>query len=256
MRRGSPAWLGWAAWVPVGLFVGLPVAGFAVASFRTGLGAMAAAFREESALHALKLSLGVGVGTALLGVFFGTAIALAGRTSRLTRVLADLPQTISPVVAGVMLFAVWRKEGGWLGSLSPVTILNAWPALLLASLFMTLPVVPRQLRILLDGDSGDAERAARTLGAGEGQILRRVTLPRLRPALLTGAALAFSRSLGEFGAAIVVSGNLIGETQTLTLWTAQEAGDVNLPGAYAGGWVLAFLSMAAFALARGLNRRA
>ena len=237
------------AWLYVGLLVLFPFGNLLWRSVQAGAWPLADQLAKPEARHAMVLTAGVAGGTVLVSTIAGVLLALVlvrshGAGRWVLSVLTDLPMTLSPVVVGFVLFALYRPDG-WLGLLSG-RVLNAWPALLLASLVVTLPLIARELTPLLR-TLGDAEEAAAlTLGASPWQTFRRVTLPALAPGLARGMTLTLARALGEFGAAIVVSGNIMGETQTLTLWVHQEAGDFNLAGAYAGSLVLAAASIAAF----------
>jgi sulfate transport system permease protein len=135
-------------------------------------------------------------------------------------------------------------------------VLNALPAIVLATLFVTLPLVTRELTPVLAQIGTEQEEAAITLGASRWQAFWRITLPSLRHGLTRGMTLTFARAIGEFGAAVVVSGNIIGQTQTMTLWVFQEATDFNYAGAYAGSVVLGVLSVVAFAWAEHARGRA
>lgn len=241
MRRSLP-------WLVVGALIGLPVAALFVESFRLGVPTLLQRLALPEARHALWLTLEVALGTTLLGTLGGLAVALAlvrARAGRTMALLADLPMTVSPVVAGFLLFVLLKPES-WLGRLG---WLNSWPAMVWAALIVSLPIAVRELVPLLQHLGDEEERAAWTLGASQGEAFRRVTFPALRPGLARAASLTFARALGEFGATIVVSGNVLGETQTLTLWVHQQAGDFDMAGAYAASLVLVLLSILAFGAA-------
>lgn len=245
-----------ACWLYVGLLVGLPAANLIYQATRFGPVSLWQHVTTPDALNSMVVTVIVAVVTVAINTVFGVLLALTlarqrfkGRTAM--SVITDLPLTISPVVAGLLLLTLYRPQG-WLGrpiEQAGIPVINAIPAIVLASLFVTLPFVARELIPLLIQVGHDQEDAAVMLGASRWQAFLRVTLPSVRHALTRGVCLTFARTIGEFGAAVVVSGNIIGETQTLTLWVYQEASDFNYAGAYAGSLVLALLSIGAFVFA-------
>jgi sulfate transport system permease protein len=182
------------------------------------------AVADPDTLAALRLTLLVAAIAVPLNMVFGLAAAwlmthYEFRGKALLGALIDLPFSISPVVAGlvcVLLYGVHGWFGGWLVA-HGVEVIFAVPGLVLATVFVTLPFVARELIPLMQARGADEEAAARTLGAGGWQIFFRVTLPKVRWALLYGVLLCNARSMGEFGAVSVVSGHLPGMTNTLPL---------------------------------------
>jgi sulfate transport system permease protein len=182
---------------------------------------------------------------------FGTIVAwvlvrqrFAGQ--RLLNGLIDLPFAISPVVAGYMLLLLFGRRGllaplldalGW-------KVAFAFPGMVLATLFVTLPFMVRELTPALEAFGTDQEQAAATLGARPWQIFRFVTFPALRWAFLYGAVLTFARALGEFGAVLVVGGGVQGRTETATLYIYRALDDRQYAGAYGAALVLGALSLA------------
>jgi sulfate transport system permease protein len=171
----------------------------------------------------------------LLNVVFGIGMALLlaryrfpGR--RLLNILIDLPLAVSPIVVGLALILVYGQEGGWLGGLG-VQIIYSIPGMVLATVFVSLPLVVRELVPVLEEEGLDQELAARSLGANARQCFRRITLPTIKWALAYGVVLSLARAIGEFGAVKVVSGNIIGQTQTVTLLVDERAEQFE-PGAY------------------------
>jgi sulfate/thiosulfate transport system permease protein len=170
--------------------------------------------------------------------------------------LIDLPFSVSPVVAGMMLILVYGKYG-WLGAWLEshgFQVIFALPGLVLATVFVTLPFVARELIPLMQAQGSEQEEAALTLGASGWQIFFRVTLPRVRWALLYGVLLCNARAMGEFGAVYVVSGHLRGITNTLPLQVDQLY-EENFSAAFAVASLLALLTVLTLAIKRLLEWR-
>jgi sulfate transport system permease protein len=199
--------------------------------------------------RAFGLTLGITALATVVNTIFGIAIALVLVRQRfLGRALldgvVDLPFAVSPVVAGLMLITLYGPEG-WFGQWlerGGFRIIYAVPGMIVATLFVTLPFVVRELVPILRELGEEHEQAAYTLGAGRWQTFWRVTLPSIRWAVAYGVTLTVARSLGEFGAVLVVSGNLIGQTQTATLYIHDGIESFNTQGAYAASLVLAAMS--------------
>ena len=208
--------------------------------------------------RAFGLTLGITALATLVNTIFGVALALVlvrqrfwGRS--LADGLVDMPFAVSPVVAGLMLVILYGPEG-WLGhgiEAAGYRIVYAVPGMILATMFVTLPFVVREVVPVLREFGTDQVEAAYTLGAGRLQTFWRVTLPLIRWGLAYGVTLTIARSLGEFGALLVVSGNLIGHTQTATLYIHDGIESFRPEGAYAASLVLAGVS---FALLVGMDR--
>jgi sulfate transport system permease protein len=178
------------------------------------------------------------------------------RGKALLGALIDLPFSVSPVVAGMMLILLFGKYGwlgGWLEA-HGVQIIFALPGLVLATVFVTLPFVARELIPLMQSQGSDQEEAALTLGASGWQIFFRVTLPRVRWALLYGVLLCNARAMGEFGAVYLVSGHLRGLTNTLPLQVDQLY-DENFSAAFAVASLLALLTLVTVIVKRLLEWR-
>jgi sulfate transport system permease protein len=164
--------------------------------------------------------------------------------------LVDLPFALSPVVVGLALFLVYARTG-WFGpwlSAHGVQIVFALPAMVLATIFVSLPFVVREVVPVLREIGTEQEEAAWTLGASPLSTFRRITLPAIRWGITYGVVLTTARCLGEFGAVSVVSGNLIGKTQTLTLHVNNRFQAFDLVGAYTASVVLAVLALATLLL--------
>jgi sulfate/thiosulfate transport system permease protein len=218
------------------------------------------AISSPDALHALWLSLIVAGVATVLNTAFGIICAIwvvrtGGRIARMVEAFLDIPLALSPVVVGLALLLVYGRTG-WLGPWLTdhgIQVLFSWPAIVLATIFVSLPFVARETIPVLRELGDEQEQAAATLGAGTFATFRRVTLPAIRPAVSYGIVLTAARSLGEFGAVTIVSGNIVGKTQTLPLEVQAQFEDLNLQGAYAASLVLALcavLTLVALTLTR------
>ncbi len=209
---------------------------------------LTALFRPE-VQRAFAMSLGITALATIVNTVFGIGMALVltrqrfwGRT--LVDGVVDLPFAISPIVAGLMLIVLYGPDG-WLGRwLEPhgVRVVYAVPGMILATMFVTVPFVVRELVPVLRELGEEYEQAAHTLGAGRWRTFWSVTLPSIRWGVAYGVTLTVARSLGEFGAVLVVSGNVIGHTQTATLYIEEGVESFHPEGAYAASLVLAALS--------------
>ena len=199
--------------------------------------------------RAFGLSLAITVLATLVNTIFGIAVALVLVRQRfwgraLLDGVVDLPFAVSPVVAGLMLILLYGPQG-WLGrwlESGGFRIIYAIPGMILATLFVTVPFVVRELVPILRELGEEHEQAAYTLGAGRWRTFWSVTLPSIRWGVAYGVTLTVARSLGEFGAVLVVSGNLIGQTQTATLYIHDGIESFHTQGAYAASLVLAAVS--------------
>ena len=250
------------SWAYVGFLIALPAANLVYQTAKFGPHILWTQITYPDFRHALLLTVLVALVSIVINTFFGVLLALTfarqrfrGRT--MVSILTDVPLTMSSVVAGLVLLTLYRPDG-WLGKpfqSANIDILNAIPAIVIATLFITLPLVTRELTPILRQVGTDQEEAAITLGASRWQTFWRITLPSLKHGLARGVTLTFARAVGEFGAVVVVSGNLIGHTQTMTTWVYQESSDFNYAGAYAGSLILGILSVTAFAIAEHARLR-
>jgi sulfate/thiosulfate transport system permease protein len=215
-----------------------------------GIGGAWDAVTSAEALHALWLSLIIAAVATVLNTIFGIVCALwivrrGGWVARAVEAFLDIPLALSPVVVGLALLLVYGRTG-WLGPWLTdhgVQVLFAWPSLVLATVFVSLPFVARETIPVLRELGDEQEQAAATLGAGPFATFRRITLPAIRPAVSYGVVLTAARSLGEFGAVTIVSGNIVGKTQTLPLEVQAQFEEFNLQGAYAASLVLALCAV-------------
>lgn len=210
--------------------------------------------------HAVFLSLVVAPLAVAMNTLFGVAAAYTiarfrfpGRTVLTT--LIDLPFSVSPVVAGlvlVLVFGVQSPLGGWLNEHGFQVIFSP-PGLVLATAFVTFPFVARELLPVLEATGADEELAARSLGANGWQMFWRITLPNIKWGLLYGVILCNARAMGEFGAIYVVSGRIGGQTDTLPLRVEKLFQEYNQPAAFAVASVLTLLALVTLVLKAGLE---
>jgi len=228
-----------------------PVALIFWRAFEHGLGPFWDAITTPNAVHALKLTLELAIVAVPLNTVFGIACAIAIVRYRmpgggLVNAIVDLPLALSPVVVGLSLYLLYARDGwfgGWL-TRHGVQVLFAYPSMLLAMLFISLPFVVREVVPVLREIGIDAEEAAATLGASAFTTFRRITLPAIRWAVTYGVVLTTARVLGEFGAVSIVSGGIAGRTQVLTQYVQASYENFDLTGAYAASVVLAGLAVA------------
>ena len=220
-------------------------------TFASGLSPVLSALTTADALHALWLSLVIAAIAVPLNTVFGVlcAILLVRRSfpgkTLLNAVLA-VPLGVSPVVVGLALILVYGQFG-WFGSWFQqhgVQIIFALPGMVLATVFVSLPFVAREVIPVLQEIGTEQEEASRTLGASTWQTFLRITLPSIRGGIGYGVVLGTARALGEFGAVSVVSGRLVGVTQTLPLYVQDRFEAFDYPAAYSASLVLALLAMA------------
>jgi sulfate transport system permease protein len=237
----------------LGALLLVPVGMIFYRTFEHGLSQPIDAITSPDGLHAFWLTL-VCVGIAVpLNTVFGviTALVLVRQNFRgkaLLNAAIDLPFAISPVVIGLALFLVYAPRNSWFGGWlmdNGVQIIFSLPGMILATIFVSLPFVVREVMPVLQEIGTDQEEAAETLGATPWQTFWRVTLPAIRWGVTYGVVLATARALGEFGAVSVVAGNVSGSggTQTLPLYVKDQFEGFNLAGAYAAALVLALLAI-------------
>lgn len=231
-------------------------------TFEKGIGPFFDSITTPAAQSAFQLSLLIVAIVVPVNVVFGiiTAIALVrgkfpGRN--LIQGLVDLPFAVSPVVVGVALILLWGA-GGWFGGLddSGFKVIFALPGMVLATIFVTMPFVVREVEPVLHEIGDDQEQAAATLGASRWQTFWRITLPAIRWGLTYGIVLTVARALGEFGAVIMVSTALPGKSQTLTLLVhGRYMNDHNTFGAYCAATLLMGIALVVLLLMTLLERK-
>ncbi len=232
------------------LFLFLPLVLIFSYALMSGWGTYAAALTEPDALAAIRLTLLTAAIAVPANTIFGVAAAWAiakfeFRGKNLLITLLDLPFAISPVIAGlvfVLLFGARGWFGPWLME-HDIRIVFATPGIVLATMFVTLPFVARELIPLMQAQGNDAEYSAMTLGANGWQVFWRVTLPNIKWGLLYGVILCNARAMGEFGAVSVVSGHIRGLTNTMPLHIEVLYNDYQFTASFAVASLLAFLAL-------------
>jgi sulfate transport system permease protein len=252
-NRASLAWGKWGLRGTAALYLGFMVALPLAAIIRNGLADGLAAFRDDvttpTAFGALKLTLISAVIVTIINAVMGTLTAYVLVRFRfpmkgLFNAMIDMPFAIPTLVTGVMLVALYgpqRTLGAWLNS-HGIKVIFATPGIVLALLVITYPFVIRAVQpVLMEAEKGQ-EEAAYTLGASKWTTFRRVVLPAIAPAIITGSLLSFARALGEFGSVVVVAGNIPGVTLTAPVYLYGQIESQNQRGASAMSILLLALS--------------
>jgi len=233
------------------LLVAWPVALIVQHTFADGLSTIVETLADPYVQNALRLTAVIAFWAVAINTVFGVAISMLlvryefpGK--RVLSALIDLPLAVSPVVVGLSLLLVYNGRTGWFGPTlesSGLQVIFSTPGMVMATCFVALPLVIRELVPVLTEIGDDQEQAARSLGANVRQTFRRITLPSIKWALVYGIVLSLARALGEFGAVKIVSGNFTGETQTATLVVEQKYQNFEQSAAYATSFVLAAISV-------------
>ncbi len=234
------------------LLVAWPVSLVVSNTFENGLDALRSIFSDPDLVSALQLSAIAAIIATAINTVFGVAVSLLlvrnefpGK--RLFSALLDLPLSVSPIVVGLALVLVYGGRDGWFGPVLEswgLRIIFSTPGIILATAFVALPLVIREVVPVLKEIGIEQDQAARSLGASSWQTFWRVTLPGIKWAVVYGVVLTLARSLGEFGAVKVVSGNVLGETRTATLAVEEKYLNFDQQGAYATAFLLAMVSVA------------
>jgi sulfate transport system permease protein len=241
------------------LLVIWPVLLVARATFANGLAPVINALRQPEVIFAFQLTLSAAFWAVVINTIFGVGISLLlvrytfpGR--RALNALVDLPLAVSPIVVGLSLVLVYSGRTGWLGGSlenAGLQVIYAPPGIILATAFVSLPLVIREVIPVLQEIGTEQEQAARSLGASALQTFARITLPAIRWGLLYGVVLSLARSLGEFGAVKIVSGGVAMRTQTATLLVEeryQQFGIENSIIAYTAAFILALIAVIALVI--------
>jgi sulfate transport system permease protein len=239
-----------------------PVAMVFYRAFQHGLGPIWSALTTSEARSAIEVTLIVAIAAVVLNTVFGVGAALLLVRRRfpgrhLLDVLVDIPQAVSPIVVGLALILVYGKFGffgSWIER-NGLKIIFSLPGMVLATAFVSLPLVVRSVAPVLAELGDEQEQAARTLGASGWQTFRRITFPSIRDALAYGVVLSLARSLGEYGAVTVVSGHVVGKTLTLTLFIDERLQDFDQTAAYAAAVLLAVIAMGSLLISRRFRTR-
>jgi sulfate transport system permease protein len=228
----------------------LPVGLICWTTFADGVGPVIESLTTPSALHAFVVTAKVALFSVIANTVFGLGMAVLlvrheFRGRRVMNMLVDLPIAVSPVVVGLALILVYGRFapfGGWLADRG-IDIIFSLPGMVLATIFVCLPLVVRAVTPVLEEIGIEQEQAAWTLGASPARTFRRVTLPAIRWALAYGMVLALARSLGEYGAVAVVSGRIKDQTQTLTLFVEERFQNFDQQSAYAAAFAMAVVAV-------------
>ena len=238
----------------------LPVGLIVWRTFGDGIGPVIESLSSPEAVHAFKITIVVALWAVAINTVFGVgmAILLARRRfpgKRLLNALIDLPLAVSPVVVGLALILVYGRYapvGGWLEG-HGIQIIFSMPGMIMATVFVSLPLVVRAVEPVLVEMGEEQEQAAHTLGANASQTFRRITIPGIRAALAYGVVLCLARALGEYGAIAVVSGRLVGQTQTLTLFVDERFQNFEEQDAFAAATALALIAITTLLLTKLLR---
>ena len=228
----------------------LPLVLVFVEAFKQGVGVYMQALVHPDTLSAVKLTLITAAIAVPMNVVFGVAAAWAVakfnfRGKSILTTLIDMPFSVSPVIAGLMLVLIFGTQG-WMGNWlmdNDIKILYAVPAIVLATVFITVPFVARELIPLMEAQGTEEEEAAIVLGASGWQTFWKVTLPNIKWGLIYGVILCNARAMGEFGAVSVVSGHIRGETNTLPLHVEILYNEYTFSAAFAVSSLLALLAI-------------
>ncbi|BBC24131.1 sulfate ABC transporter, inner membrane subunit [Pseudanabaena sp. ABRG5-3] len=240
----------------------LPAANVFVTAFSKGFSPILEAMKRPDFQNAIKLTVSLAVIALPLNTIFGLSAAWAIARNKfpgkaLLLSIIDLPFSISPVVAGLMIVLLYGRLG-WFGSwleANDIKVVFAFPGMLLATIFVSMPFIAREVIPVLDEMGTDQEEAARTLGASDWQIFWKVVLPNIRWGLLYGLVLTNARAMGEFGAVSVVSGNIAAKTQSLPLFVEESYKQYETEVAYSAAVLLALLAVVTLILKEILERR-
>jgi sulfate/thiosulfate transport system permease protein len=216
-----------------------------------GLGTALKSLRDPEVGHAIYLTLYITFFAVLINLVFGLTVSILlvrydfpGK--RVLSTLLDVPLSISPVVVGLALVLVYNGRDGWFGpslERAGFQVIFASPGMIMATVFVALPLVIREVVPVLEEIGDDQEQAARSLGANWGQTFRRITLPAIKWAVVYGVVLALARSIGEFGAVKIVSGNIAGQTMTAAQQVEDSYQNFEPGTAYALAALLALIAM-------------
>jgi sulfate transport system permease protein len=233
------------------LLVAWPTSLIVKNTFADGWTALEAALQDPVVRHSLRMTVVVALSAVVINLVFGVGISLLLTRyefpgKRLLSALIDVPLSVSPVVVGLALLLVYNGRYGWFGTTledNGIQVVFATPGMIMATCFVALPLVIREVVPVLQEIGDEQEQAARSLGANALQTFRRITLPSIKWAVVYGVVLSMARSLGEFGAVKVVSGNVVNQTQTATLVVEQKYQNFEQETAYATSFMLAFAAV-------------
>jgi sulfate transport system permease protein len=232
--------------------VAWPVSLVATNTFADGFDSIRSLVEDPDMVVALQLSAYVAVWSVVINTLFGVGISLLlvrhefpGK--RLLNALLDIPLSVSPIVVGLALVLVYGGRNGWFGPFlldAGFQVIFSTPGIVMATTFVALPLMIREIVPVLEEIGTEQEQAAESLGANAVQRFWRITLPSIKWGITYGVVLTLARSLGEFGAVKVVSGNVLGQTRTATLAVEEKYLNFDQQGAYATAFLLAMVSVA------------
>ena len=241
------------------ILVVVPIATIIYRTFQPGFGTFWSWITTPAAISALQTSLLIVIITVPLNVIFGIVVSLALARGDfpgkgLLHAIVDLPFAVSPIIVGVALILLWGVDG-WFGGLG-FQVIFALPGMVIATIFVTLPFIVREIEPVLKEIGTEQEQAAITLGASAWQTFFLITLPAIRWGLTYGVVLTVARALGEFGAVIMVASNFAGGGQTLTLLVhSRYIDDHNEYGAYAAATLLMMVAVTVLAAMTAIQNR-
>ncbi|NYI99566.1 sulfate transport system permease protein [Nocardioides thalensis] len=231
--------------------VAWPVSTIIREAFADGAGTLGDVLSDPQVQRALALTVQIALQAVAINLVFGVAISILlvryefpGK--RVLSALIDLPMSVSPVVVGLSLLLVYNGRDGWFGTFLEewgLKIIFSGPGMIMATCFVALPLVIREVVPVLQEIGDEQEQAATSLGASWRQTFWRITLPSIKWAVVYGVVLSLARSLGEFGAVKIVSGNVLNQTQTATLLVEEKYQSFEQSSAYTVSFVLAFVSV-------------
>jgi sulfate transport system permease protein len=259
----------WLRWTLIGIAIAylalimfIPAINVFIQAFSQGVGAFIENLTAPDFLHAVWVTVVITVIVVPLNLVFGLCAAWAiarhqfpGRALLIS--IIDLPFSISPVVAGLMIVLLYGRNG-WFGpplKAADFAVIFSLPGMVIATALVTLPFVAREVIPVLEEVGHDREEAAKTLGANDWQIFWRVILPNIRWGLLYGLILTNARAMGEFGAVSVVSGNIIRKTQTLPLFVEETYKQYQTQTAFSAAVLLALLAVVTLVLKEVVERK-
>ncbi|MGE0881054.1 MAG: sulfate ABC transporter permease [Acidimicrobiia bacterium] len=244
--------------------VAWPVSLVAKNTFSEGFTSLRKVFDSPVIMHSIRLTIMVSVVAVAINLIFGVGVSLLlvryrfpGK--RFLSALIDLPLSVSPIVVGLAIVLVYNGRDGWFGPAledGGLKVLFATPSIVMATVFVSMPLVVREVVPVLEEVGTDQEQAALSLGASSAQTFRRITLPSIKWAVVYGVVLSLARSLGEFGAVKIVSGNVVGKTQTATLVVEQQYQNFQQRTAYAMSFLLASASIVCIVIVSLLRPKA
>jgi sulfate/thiosulfate transport system permease protein len=247
----------WTSWILITIVIAYvafliltPIIALTLGAFEKGFGAILTSLNQPDVFQAFWNTLWISLVVVTMHAIFGTLVAwvfvrhrFPGRN--LINGLVDMPFAVSPVVAGYMLLLLFGRNGFLAPIIEPlgIQVAFAMPGILLATMFVTLPFMIRELIPVLEAFDTRQEKAAATLGASAWQTFWRVTFPALRWGMIYGITLTFARALGEFGAVLVIGGGVQGRTETATLFIYRALDERQYIGAYSAALALGLFSL-------------